>query len=42
MRKVILQMMVSFDGYIAGPNGDLDWVIAEHLTDISFNKKGVT
>jgi len=26
MRKVILQMMVSLDGYVAGPDGDLSWV----------------
>jgi dihydrofolate reductase len=26
MRKVILQMMVSLDGYVAGPGGDLSWV----------------
>jgi dihydrofolate reductase len=26
MRKVVLQMVVSLDGYVAGPNGDLSWV----------------
>jgi dihydrofolate reductase len=26
MRKVILQMVVSLDGYVAGPDGDLSWV----------------
>jgi dihydrofolate reductase len=26
MRKVILQMMFSLDGFIDGPNGELDWV----------------
>lgn len=27
MRKVIYSMMMSLDGFIARPNGDLDWVI---------------
>lgn len=26
MRKTILQMHVSLDGYVAGPNGDLTWI----------------
>lgn len=26
MRKVFLQMVVSLDGYVAGPDGDLSWV----------------
>jgi dihydrofolate reductase len=26
MRKVILAMQMSLDGYIAGPDGDLDWI----------------
>ena len=29
MRKVILTMHMSLDGFIAGPNGELDWT-AEH------------
>jgi dihydrofolate reductase len=28
MRKVILQMYTSIDGYVAGPNGELDWMFA--------------
>jgi dihydrofolate reductase len=32
MRKVIVSNMVSLDGYIAGPNGVLDW----HLVDKDF------
>ncbi len=27
MRRVIYEMMMSLDGFIARPNGDLDWVI---------------
>jgi dihydrofolate reductase len=26
MRKVILSMQVSLDGFVAGPNGELEWV----------------
>ncbi len=33
MRKIILQMMVSLDGYFEGPNGELDW----HVVDDEFN-----
>jgi dihydrofolate reductase len=26
MRKLVLQMQISVDGFVAGPNGELDWV----------------
>ena len=26
MRKIILQMMITLDGYIAGPNDEMDWI----------------
>ena len=26
MRKLKLQMQLSVDGYVAGPNGELDWM----------------
>ncbi|GAA0984251.1 dihydrofolate reductase family protein [Acrocarpospora macrocephala] len=26
MRKVVLGMQVSLDGFVAGPNGELDWI----------------
>ena len=26
MRKVILQMMVTIDGFVAGPNDEIDWI----------------
>jgi len=29
MRKVILTMHMSLDGFIAGPNGELDWTAAD-------------
>ncbi|MBS1492372.1 MAG: dihydrofolate reductase family protein [Bacteroidetes bacterium] len=33
MRKVILQMYTSIDGYVAGPNGELDWMFANVGTE---------
>lgn len=27
MRKVKLQMQVSIDGFVAGPNGEMDWMV---------------
>lgn len=27
MRKIILCLAVSFDGFIEGPNGELDWIV---------------
>lgn len=29
MRKLKLQMQMSLDGFVAGPNGELDWMVAE-------------
>ncbi|MHB1132041.1 MAG: dihydrofolate reductase family protein [Chloroflexota bacterium] len=37
MRKVILSMMVSLDGFIEGPGSDLDW----HRVDEDFNEYAV-
>ncbi len=33
MRKIILQMMISLDGYYEGPSRELDW----HHVDDEFN-----
>ena len=30
MRKVILNLAVSFDGYIEGPNGEIDWILFDN------------
>lgn len=36
MRKIIYSMNMTLDGYYAGPNGELDWVIADdELHDFS-------
>jgi len=37
MRKVIVSMMVSLDGYFAGPNGEIDW----HIVDEEFNEYAI-
>ena len=34
MRKLFWQMMVSLDGFMEGPNHELDW----HVTDENFNR----
>ena len=34
MRRVLFFMMVTVDGYYAGPNGEIDW----HNTDDEFNE----
>ncbi len=31
MRKVILAMQVTLDGFIEGPNGELDWAMNEDV-----------
>ncbi len=28
LRKVILQMYISLDGYVAGPKGEMDWIFS--------------
>lgn len=33
MGKIILSMMITADGYIAGPNNELDWVVWEDEMD---------
>ncbi|HTS54053.1 MAG TPA: dihydrofolate reductase family protein [Burkholderiales bacterium] len=37
MKKVIFQMSVSLDGYVEGPNNEIDW----HLMDDEFNAYAV-
>jgi dihydrofolate reductase len=37
MKRVIFQMSVSVDGYIEGPNHEIDW----HLVDDEFNAYAV-
>ena len=29
MRKLILFMHTSLDGFVAGPNGEMDWIIVD-------------
>ena len=33
MRDIILNLAVTFDGYIEGPNGELDWLVRDEETD---------
>lgn len=34
MRKIILNLAVSLDGYIEGPNGDIDWCLTDQDYDM--------
>src|SRR6187455_2652106 len=35
MRKIVYQVAMSLDGYIAGPNGEADWIVMD--PEIDFN-----
>lgn len=36
MRKIILSMSISLDGFVSGPNGELDWVLFDKDLDNEF------
>lgn len=33
MRKVILNLAMTLDGFVEGPNGELDWLVRDKETD---------
>ena len=37
MRKVIIQMMVTLDGFFEGPNREINW----HIVDEEFNEYAI-
>src|SRR5207302_11152594 len=37
MRKIVLMLSVSLDGFISGPNGELDWQIVDDDLHQHFN-----
>lgn len=39
MRKIVLQMVVSLDGYIEGPNRELDWHLVDEELHDHFNRQ---
>ena len=39
MRKLKLQMQMTIDGFVAGPNGELDWMMLEEQDDEVKNLK---
>lgn len=39
MRKIVLQMSVSLDGYIEGPDGELDWHLVDDELHYHFNRQ---
>ena len=34
MRKIILNLAITLDGFIEGPNGEIDWIAGDSETDI--------
>lgn len=42
MRKLKLQMQISIDGYVAGPNGEMDWMEWNWDDEIKNYVKGIT
>jgi dihydrofolate reductase len=38
MRKIILSLAISFDGYIEGPNREIDWLSFSEETGLVLNK----
>ncbi len=42
MRKLFLYMTMSLDGFIAGPNNDLDWIEQSAASDPDLNEDIVT
>ena len=34
MRRVVLQMSITLDGYVAGPGGELDWELPDEHPDV--------
>jgi dihydrofolate reductase len=42
MRKIIMMMSVSLDGYFEGPNRELDWHMVDHELHAHFNEEPKT
>ncbi len=42
MRKLKLQMQMSVDGYIAGPQGEMDWVVMDWDDQLKKYVEGIT
>jgi dihydrofolate reductase len=41
MRKIILTLAVSLDGFIEGPNGEIDWLARDESTDFGDILNGI-
>lgn len=40
MRKIVMSNWVSIDGYFAGPNGEIDWIVRDPEVDKAWHEKG--
>ena len=34
MRKLKLQVQMTVDGYVAGPNSEMDWMVWDRITSL--------
>lgn len=41
MRKLKLQMQISLDGFVAGPNGEMDWMVMDWSEDLNQYVAGI-
>lgn len=41
MRKIILDLAITLDGFIEGPNGEIDWCIMDEDMDFTGFLKGI-
>ena len=35
MRRVLYRVAASLDGFIAGPNGEIDWIVPDPTVDFA-------
>ena len=41
MKKLIYSVAMSLDGYIAGPNGEADWIVMDSDFDFDFTGESI-
>ena len=41
MRKIILDLTLTLDGFIEGPNGEIDWIVDDQTTDFGDILNGI-
>lgn len=41
MRRIVMFNWVSIDGFFAGPNGEIDWILRDPAVDLALRESGV-